>query len=256
MGDAEIRAIERTAFEAWPAAEAVALGGWWLRFNHGVTNRASSVWPGPGAGALPLEARVAEAESFYAARGAAACFQLSPAAEPPELDAVLAARGYGIPDPPVSVEIAAVEPLAERAAPDGVGAVCADELSEEWFELSGRRGRFRGAEVDVYRALLGRLAGRSGFALARVNGEAVAVGLGVAAPPWAGVFSMLTLPAQRGRGLGAAVLGAIARWARARGAGRLYLQVESDNGPARRLYARAGFVPRYAYHYRRRVDPR
>jgi GNAT superfamily N-acetyltransferase len=67
---------------------------------------------------------------------------------------------------------------------------------------------------------------------------------------------MLTLPAQRGRRLGEAVLGAIACWAQGRGASRAYLQVESDNAPARRLYARAGFVPRYAYHYRRQAVPR
>jgi GNAT superfamily N-acetyltransferase len=103
----------------------------------------------------------------------------------------------------------------------------------------------------VYRALLGRLCGRAGFALVRTRGEPAAVGLGVVEPPWAGVFSMLTLPALRGQRLGEAVLGALARWALARGASRLYLQVEVDNEAARRLYARAGFAPRYAYHYRR-----
>jgi GNAT superfamily N-acetyltransferase len=104
--------------------------------------------------------------------------------------------------------------------------------------------------------MLGRVRGRAGFALVRAGGEPVAVGLTVAAPPWAGVFSMLTLPAQRGRRLGEAVLVAIARWAQERAASRLYLQVESDNAAARRLYARAGFVPRYAYHYRRRAQTR
>ena len=256
MANAEILAIERAAFEAWPAAEVVPLGGWRLRFNHGVTQRASSVWPGPGASEIPLAARIHAAERFYAERGAAASFQLSPAADPLELDAALALRGYEASPHPVSVEIAAPAPLATWALPRGVEALCADALSEEWFELSGRQGRFRGAEALVYRALLERLAGPAGFALVRVGGRATAVGLGVVAPPWAGVFSMLTLPAQRGRRLGEAVLGAIARWAQGRGASRLYLQVESDNAAARRLYARAGFVPRYAYHYRRRAQTR
>jgi len=253
---AEILAIERAAFETWPAAEAVPLGGWWLRFNHGVTQRGSSVWPGPGASELSLAARIDAAERFYAERGTTASFQLSPAADPPELDAALALRGYEASPHPVSVEIAAPAPLATWALPHGVEALCADALSEEWFELSGRQGRFRGDDVLVYRALLERLAGRAGFALVRVDGRAAAVGLGVLAPPWAGVFSMLTLPDQRGSRLGEAVLAAIARWAQERGARRLFLQVESDNASARRLYARAGFVPRYAYHYRRQVVSR
>lgn len=253
---AEILAIERAAFETWPAAEAVPLGGWRLRFNHGVTQRGSSVWPGPGASELPLAARIDAVERFYAERGTAAMFQLSPAADPPELDAALALRGYGASSHPVSVEIAALAPLAASALLPGVEALCTGELSEEWFDLSGRQGRFRGADALVYRALLERLGGRAGFALVRVGGRAAAVGLGVLVPPWAGVFSMLTLPDQRGGRLGEAVLAAIARWARSRGASRFFLQVESDNAAARRLYARTGFVPRYAYHYRRQVVPR
>jgi len=248
--DAEILAIERVAFEAWPAAEAQALGGWRLRFNHGVTSRGCSVWPGPGAADTPLAARIAAVERFYAERGAAASYQISPAADPPELDAALAARGYET-TVPVSVELSSAGAVAALAAPRGAEALCSDALSEEWFEISGRRGRFQGDAVAVYRALLERLHGRAGFALVRAGGEAVAVGLSVAAPPWAGVFSMLTLPAWRGKRLGEAVLGAIARWAQGRGASRLYLQVESDNAPARRLYARVGFAPRYEYRYRR-----
>lgn len=255
MSDAEILAIERAAFAAWPAAVVAPHGGWRLRFNHGVTNRGSSVWPGPGASERRLGERIEAVEGWYGARGAAACYQLSPAADPPELDAALAARGYAI-HTPVSVELADAARVAALSAPVRAEASCAETLPDAWFELSGRRGRFRSEDVAVYRALLERLAGRAGFALVCVDGEAAAVGLGVVEPPWAGVFSMLTLPAERGRRFGEAVLGALARWSLARGARRLYLQVEVDNDAARRLYARAGFAPRYAYHYRRAAAPR
>jgi GNAT superfamily N-acetyltransferase len=179
---------------------------------------------------------------------------MSPIADPAELDAVLAARGYAASDE-VSVEVADGVAAAALTAPAGVEAFCGDALTDAWFELSGRRGRFAGDAAGAYRALLGRLGGRAGFALAAVGGEPAAVGLCVAAPPWAGVFSMLTLPDFRGKGLGGAVLGALARWARSRGAARLYLQVEVDNAPARRLYARGGFVPRYPYFYRSQPAP-
>jgi ribosomal protein S18 acetylase RimI-like enzyme len=42
----------------------------------------------------------------------------------------------------------------------------------------------------------------------------------------------------------------MARQALARGAPRLYLQVESDNAPSLALYAACGFTERYRYHYR------
>ena len=255
MIDPETLAIERAAFDAWPAAEVETLGGWRLRFNHGITNRASSVWPGPGRCELALHTRIAAVERFYAERGGPACFQLSPASDPPDLDDVLAARGYEV-FAPVSVEVADLSRVASAALVTGVEAQCSNALFEEWFDVSGRRGRFRGEAIAVYRALLERLHGRAGFALARRSGEAAAVGLAVAAPPWVGVFSMLTLPSHRRQRLGEAVLGAIARWAGERGAERMYLQVELDNAPARALYARTGFEPRYEYHYRRQPDPR
>jgi ribosomal protein S18 acetylase RimI-like enzyme len=249
-----VLAIERVAFGAWPAAEVVEQGGWRLRFNHGVTHRGNSVWPGPGPGGGALGERIEAAERFYAARRLPACFQLSPAADPPGLDAALAERGYEI-EAPVLVQTApgdVVEKALRAATRAGASASCVDALDEDWFAISGRRGRFEGAATEVYRGLLGRLAGRAGFALVREQREPVAVGLCVVDPPRAGVFSMLTLPDRRGRGLGAAVLGAIARFARERGAGELYLQVEEENAAARSLYARAGFVTRYRYHYRTR----
>jgi N-acetylglutamate synthase len=47
---------------------------------------------------------------------------------------------------------------------------------------------------------------------------------------------MVTLPQARHRGAGRRVLAALARWAEARRADRMYLQLERDNLPALRLY--------------------
>jgi hypothetical protein len=38
-----------------------------------------------------------------------------------------------------------------------------------------------------------------------------------------------------------------------RGTHSVYLQVTADNGPARSLYRRAGFIEHHRYHYRRQV---
>jgi ribosomal protein S18 acetylase RimI-like enzyme len=135
-----------------------------------------------------------------------------------------------------------------------LAVACEPDLSEPWFEISGRRGRFGIDEQPAYRGLLTRIVGRAGFAHARVeDGSIGAVGLAVLAGPWAGVFSMLTLPGLRGRGLARAVLGELARFAVERGARRLYLQVEKENLTALSLYESAGFSESHAYHYRRRL---
>ncbi len=253
LGADEILALERAAFEAWQAEEVVALGPWRLRFMRGVTNRANSVWAGPGEPPVGFAAAIAQVESFYAARGRPAAFQIAPVADP-RLDPLLEAVGYERFEE-VSFQVASAERVARISPRAGVSARCDAQLEEDWFELSGRRGRFRGEESAVYRAFLERVAPRAGFASARLAGAAAlgAVGLTIVAPPLAGVFSMLTLPEQRQRGLAEALLGEIGRFARARGAERLYLQVEADNRPACALYARAGFAEAYRYHYRRRA---
>ncbi len=61
---------------------------------------------------------------------------------------------------------------------------------------------------------------------------------------------MATRRAARGRGAARTVLAALAAWAGAHGADRLYLQVERDNVPALGLYEGAGFSEAAGYHYR------
>jgi GNAT superfamily N-acetyltransferase len=252
--DDEILALERAAFEAWQAEEVSALGPWRLRAMRGVTKRASSVWAAPGEPPGGFARAIAEAEAWYAARGLQTIFQIAPIADP-RLDALLAARGYAAIEP-VSFQVADTDRVARLTPRPGVHAECVSALSEPWFDLSGRRGRFQGDASAVYRAFLERIAPRAGFASARRGERGVgAVGLTIVAPTLAGVFSMLTLPEERRLGLGEALLGEIARFALARGAARLYLQVEVENAPARRLYARAGFVETHRYHYRVRAQP-
>nr|WP_255429740.1 GNAT family N-acetyltransferase [Streptomonospora sp. PA3] len=98
--------------------------------------------------------------------------------------------------------------------------------------------------------MLGRVRGPSAHVRAIAGSAVVAVGRAVADTGWAGVFGMATLPEARGRGAAGVVLAALAQWAHARGAERMYLQVERDNTPALRLYQRAGFTEACRYHYR------
>ena len=55
------------------------------------------------------------------------------------------------------------------------------------------------------------------------------------------LVGMFVEPVARGRGVGTALLDAVASWARGRGAAHLRLWVTSTNGPALRLYQRCGF---------------
>jgi ribosomal protein S18 acetylase RimI-like enzyme len=84
--------------------------------------------------------------------------------------------------------------------------------------------------------------------LAREDGEAVGIAVCFAgystfrARPLLNLHDLAVLPAARGRGVGEALLGGVAARARALGCCKVTLEVREDNAPARRLYARAGFV--------------
>jgi GNAT superfamily N-acetyltransferase len=241
--------IEEKAFDAWPAAEAQTLGEWRLRANHGVTNRANSVWA-VGDPGVAKDAAIDAVEAFYRERSQPPIFQLSPLTRPRELEAALAERGYES-SAPVTVQVAKSKEAAGGPTSEEVVLEAHGQLREDWFELSGSQGRYVGEATLVYRRMMERVAPHACFALARRAGRPVAVGLGVEGGGWVGVFSMLTLAEHRGIGIGREILRGIARWAVGRGTHHLYLQVEADNTAAQALYASAGFETLYGYHYRR-----
>jgi ribosomal protein S18 acetylase RimI-like enzyme len=84
--------------------------------------------------------------------------------------------------------------------------------------------------------------------LARRGGEDVGVAVCFAgystfrARPLLNLHDVAVLPGARGRGVGQALLAAVETRARALGCCKVTLEVREDNAPARRLYARAGFV--------------
>jgi len=248
---ASILEIEEHALASWPAAELEIFAGWQLRAMNGVSQRANSVWTGRALGALSLESRIAHAEAFYRSRALAASFQVSTRCEPTGLDEALAEHGYSI-EAPVSVQVACARELATASSSANVRAQVDAHMSELWFDISARRGRF--AEVqDVYRGLLSRLGSRALYGIAFVDECPAAVGLGVRGARWLGISSMFTLPEYRGQGAARSILRALAAHADARDEPSLYLQVERANQAALDLYSRLGFVHHHGYHYRVRA---
>jgi ribosomal-protein-alanine N-acetyltransferase len=122
-----------------------------------------------------------------------------------------------------------VRPLTRADLPDldrlerelfGAGAWSRSALAEE---LDGP-GRWYVGSQDV---ASGVLVGYAGLWFDGVDAQVMTLGTAVA---------------HQGRGVGAALLGALLARARELGAVRVFLEVRVDNDPALRLYERAGFV--------------
>jgi ribosomal protein S18 acetylase RimI-like enzyme len=245
---ATVHLIEELAANAWPAPVTQVVGGWRLRFAWGVTRRANSVLANDYHGGPHLAERMELVEAFYARRGLPARYQISPTSRPRGLDAALGDRGYRR-RLRVLVLCAPLATVLERLPPPGGRVEVAGEPDAAWLATLRALLGYYGDGAAVRRTLRG-IGPPAGYAAVRRDGRPLAIGRAVAERGFAGVFSMATLPEARGRGLGTAVLAALAGWAAGHGATRLYLQVDDDNAGAIRLYGRAGFEAAYAYHYR------
>src|SRR5262245_53694409 len=87
------RRLEEVALNAWPALQQMLFDGWVLRFARGYSKRANSINPLFDS-RLNLVEKITTCEHLYTVQGLTPIFRLTPFACPPELDQVLAQRGY------------------------------------------------------------------------------------------------------------------------------------------------------------------
>ncbi len=122
----------------------------------------------------------------------------------------------------------------------------------EWVDAVGE---MRGSPPGHRAAHLARLEGMP-LALravaVREQGRIVATGLTIVEDDCAGLFDIITDEAARRRGHARSIVASLLGTASGLGARHAYLQVKTDNEPARRLYRDFGFEERYQYWYRGR----
>jgi N-acetylglutamate synthase len=242
-----IRLLEDLGADAWPGASMAWLEGWRLSLDAGVTRRANSVLPNAQRPVGDADALIGEVERRYRARGLCPCFKLTAAAEPADLDRRLERRGYGSEGHSL-VLVADARTIASRHAPK-IAIALDDRPTGPWLDACWPAARY--AQRPVRQAIVERVRLPRAFALARLGAALAGAALAVADRGWVGITAVHSLPEQRRRGVAQGLLGALAGWATQQGIERVYLQVERENAPARKLYAGLGFTEAYSYHYRR-----
>ncbi len=239
---ADNRRLEELTLNSSAPPGQLLYDGWLLRLAPGKAKRARSV-NAIYDSTRPLEQKIGYCESLYAAAGMPALFRITPFSKPPGLETELERRGYE------RFEPTAVESAPLESRPESVEGVRACALGR-WIDAVAD---LRGSPLAQRDAHLARL---EGLPLAKVAlaieeaGRIVATGLAIVEDGHVGLFDVATRADARRRGLARRLVSALLRAGFDQGARTAYLQVECDNAPARRLYARFGFEERYRYWYR------
>lgn len=245
----EVAALERAATRAWPPAELAWLGDWRLRAAQGYTGRANSALP-VGDPGVPLDAAFAQVVAFYRDRA------LTPQVDVPlplatGVQRELIKAGWRE-ECTVLVQTIALDDLIAVTPPGASCTLSATPSPAAMGLVAGRRGPLPEAARHVLTAvptLLFSEYAESGDLLAMARGSVTsgAVAETDPGPLWLGLFAIETVAAARRRGLAQQVIGALARWGRQEGALGAFLQVESQNAAAIRLYEKLGFTTHHRY---------
>ena len=244
-------ASRKSGLNALQTQRQLLYDGWLLFLLAGKAKRARSVNAHFGS-TLPLAEKIAHCERLYARHGLPTLFRITPFAQPENLEAELAARGYVAVRP--DARAGGDARVTARALRKSAGR--ARRAADRGVRRSGRRAARLARRRSATRISSGWRSPRSTSTRSSrvVDGVPVGAGLVCIDGGLAGVFDVVTATPLHGRGIGTAVVSALLTRAWERGVGSAFLQVSADNAPAVALYRKFGFATLYTYHYRARPD--
>jgi ribosomal protein S18 acetylase RimI-like enzyme len=252
IDDTLLARIEDAGINASAPPQQLWMDGWLLRFNPGKAKRARCI-NAVAKGRQPLAHQLLQAQAAYTQAGLPLVVRITRYTQPAELDTLLAERGYTVLDDSrvlVLQGLAQSSNLSARPLPAGLNWVrlTADDYAQTV-------GTLRGSPPDQRLAHAQRLAlspvPYQGYAIQRSSdGTTLACGQFARQADLVGLYDVYTHPEARNQGLAQLLCERLLALAAFEGASTAYLQVESDNLVARRIYGRLGFVEGYSYHYR------
>ena len=242
----DVHLLEEAAAQAWVGFETGRIGDWLLRAGGGFTGRANSCLP-LGRPDRPLDDAIAAVQSWYAAQGLPAQFQL-PTPLTRSLDALLANREWerhnetlmiprrSSPLPMPSARMVATSRCAVRRTRRGLPAITTAAVSQS-----------RPRDVVCFP----RHPIRLGFARVVDGNDLVAIGRGAVTEAadgtsWLGLTAVEVAESARRRGLGRFVVTGLAAWGQTLGATQIYLQVAAENAAAIAMYEALGLTEHIA----------
>ncbi|WP_424640668.1 GNAT family N-acetyltransferase [Embleya sp. AB8] len=242
--------LQDVAGRSWPAPETAVLGEWLLRAAGGFTRRANSVLA-LGEPGVEFPEALDRVNNWYRKRGLPTLFQVT---HDDPFDRFLDAAGWPA-EGHALMRTGRLVRAADVLRDVDASAVRVDGvLTDTWLSLYHHSASASGGAAERH-----VLQGPPGTLFATVtdpaSGTPIAIGRVCVLGRYAGFAAVEVDPAHRRRGHARAIVKALTDRALAGGAVTGWLQVESDNRPARELYNALGFTDHHGYHYRRSPAP-
>lgn len=247
--DSDIKTIEDLSLNAWPSHQMQVYDGWILRFSYFYTHRTNCVEQ-IGPSLLSLEEKVPYCEKVYQRWQTPCIFKITPICDP-GLDFFLEKRGYEI-QHHTTVMVRSLEdfPLTYDF-PSDVPLRVENQVGYQWIE--GLFSLKKTTNITHRRIVPSMYAAipKDEIAVSVVKDQRiVAMGLGILDRDYVGIYAIHVDEAFRKRGYASSVVRTILNEAKRQGAKRAYLQVVTDNAPAKALYRKLGFRKMYCYWFR------
>lgn len=245
-----IKAVEDLSLNAWPSHQMQLYDGWLLRFSYFYTHRTNCVEV-IGPSELPLGEKVDYCESVYKKWGTPCIFKISPLTTH-AMEVLLAERGYTVEHKVdnMVLDLSSVGdvPVSEPALTLVVG----DRVDDEWID-----GLFalKGTTDETHRRIVPSMYAAIPKDEITVKayddeGRIAATGLGILDRGYVGIYAIHVREDLRRNGLAEAIVRTLLRESVSRDATKAYLQVVSENEPAKQLYEKLGFRSEYQCWFR------
>ena len=243
----EIRFLEELTLATSPAIHQWLYDGWVVRASGNDVRRANSAtvfYPS----SIALAVKIGVVEDWYRLHQQPAMFRLNDTLTPPELDGLLAQRGYAREMETFMMTLDINSIALDAAVPAGLRVVERNSVDgiADVHQLKGSATTM--AERDAARQSLWR-GPEQYLAIKSINGL-VSCGMARVQNGQVGIFTMRTAENSRRNGHASLLVARLLAWGRAQGAHSAFLQVDQSNEPAIRVYQRFGFAPRYIYWQR------
>lgn len=245
------RRFEAAGFRAWPAASVIYDGTWVIRLTAGHTaKRLNSVNPLDPGDSREMKERIARAARRFDAYGRPLTFRMSPLAGA-ALSAHLDSEGWER----FSESLVMAMPLSDETVAGAMSQIPLKDMHRFITAAIGVHGSDPAIRPGLTE-IISSIEPEAGLFVLEEEGKPVASGICVHDGELAGLFEIATVSGERRNGHGRRLVLSALKWAKLRGAGIAWLQVEADNAAAIALYRSLGFEEIYRYHYRRPGEKR